>query len=218
MVWKADTAGYLLRPWLITPLTDWSSPAELYASVQPLLLPARVAELLRVLQKGWLLTVDQGKIAWSYFIPLVIAMVLFCHLWDALFGPFLLMSSYNSLACFCRMIAGISTITDCGTLFILTLEAVGKACAHVVHAPVCFWWSQLSTQGGKTIVEHVHGTILWNALDSVCFYHCPPFWQFPANTQMGACSSYCQVVIVLLVNAHACMWARYLCMNVNAGD
>lgn len=67
------------------------------------------------------------------------AVVLFCHPGDALFGPFLLVSSYNSLACFCKMITGISTITDCGTLFMLTLEAVGKVCTRVAYAPVCSW-------------------------------------------------------------------------------
>jgi len=40
VVWNADTAGYLFRPWLIIPLTDWGSPAELNASVQPLPLQA----------------------------------------------------------------------------------------------------------------------------------------------------------------------------------
>lgn len=123
------------------------------------------AEFLRVLHKGWLLTVDEGKLLWNCFMPFATVVVLFCHPGDALFGPFLLMSSYNSLACFCKMITGISTITDCGTLFMLTLEAVGKACAHAACAPVCSWWSQLSAQRGKTIVEHVHRAILWTALD-----------------------------------------------------
>lgn len=162
--------------------------------------------------KGWLLTVDEGKLVWSYFILLVTVVVLFCHLWDALFGPFLLMSSYNSWSCFSRMMAGISTITDCGTLFILTLEAVGKACARVAHAPVCSWWLQLRAQGGKTIVEHVHGTVLWNALDSACFYHSPAFWQLPANTQTGGFSAYCHVFIVLLANTHACGQVTHLRM------
>lgn len=90
-----------------------------------------VSELLRVLHKGWLLTVDQGKLFWSYFILLATAEVLFCHPWDAVLGSLLLICSYNSLACFCWMIVGISTITDCGTSFMLTLEAAGEACAYV---------------------------------------------------------------------------------------
>lgn len=57
--------------------------------------------------------------------------VLFCHPLDALFGPCLLMPSSNSLACFCGMMAGISTLTGCGTLLVLTLAAVGKACACI---------------------------------------------------------------------------------------
>lgn len=114
--------------------------------------------------RGWLLTVDQGKLFWSYFILLATAEVLFCHLWDAVFGSLLLMCSYNSLAYFCRMIVGISTITDCGTLFILTLEATEEACAHVpgcapgdfnwVHSEEMWFWN--------TFIERYYDT---HALD-----------------------------------------------------
>lgn len=179
MVWNADTAGYLLRPWLITPLTDGSSQADPNPCKPG---THRVAELLGALLKGWLLTVDQGKLFWRYFVLLVALVGLSCHLWNALFTPFSLMCRCNPLVCYWRIASGISAITDCGTLSILTSEAVGKVCACIAHAPVHSWGLQLRAQGGKTIVEYVLGTILQNAPVSACFYHFPPFWQLPEST------------------------------------
>lgn len=153
-----------------------------------------------MLHKGWLLTVDQGKLVWNYFILLVAAVVLFCHLWDALFGPFLLMSSHNSLACFCRMIAGISTITDCGTLFILTLEAVGKACACVAHAPVCSWWFQL----------HREERQLWN-VSMEQFYEM--LWTQRVSTTLLLFDSFLQTLKWSLPSSH-CSSCKCPCLHV----
>lgn len=45
------------------------------------------------------------------------------------------------------------------------------------------------------------------------FLHFDSFLKAPR----WGCSACCQALIVLLAKAHACMWAKYPCVNANAG-